>query len=323
MVAVLTFQNTTPVPTVSPEPSNTPTESISAPMPTSSNTSQRTPSKTLTPSPTPDIPGLINQLNELKQQIAAYTPEPKPTPQVIIIQLTPTPSLIPSPTPTPLPPLKIAECRNDITRGMYEMRTGATQSFRMVYDKPINKNDYTWSTGWGNPAQAHGSFWITTFNFPGKHQVVLTDIYGQRDECWINILPLPTPTPTPSPTPKLYPDSIRFDVLPGNSLRIDTTPPNTTVSIKAITFEVIGSHSDVFLRMVQGNPTSWPYLNGFPITENPFKYVMPDGPIRITTSGGIQLMIRSGTSTTNLPYRILSVETANETRVEGLPVVVN
>src|SRR3989344_8251010 len=102
----LVAQSPTPIPVVETTESPTPfpIEIISEPV------------ETFSPSPTPTqdlLNNLIIQLNQLKQEIAAYTPEPTPAPQIIyIVQTpipTPTPVFIPvstpttTPTPTPIP----------------------------------------------------------------------------------------------------------------------------------------------------------------------------------------------------------------------------
>lgn len=99
IVAVLTFQQATisQVPTPSPSPvvaleSATPTPAQIA------QTASPTPVKTVAPTPTstPDLPALINQIGELQQAIASYTPEPTPTPQIVYV-----PQIVSTPVPTP------------------------------------------------------------------------------------------------------------------------------------------------------------------------------------------------------------------------------
>ena len=93
MVALVVISATPtplPVPTPTPEAPVVYVEELSTPIATPS------------PTPTPDI---LQQLVELKQIIAAYTPEPTPAPVIIYVtQPTPTPAPVASaPSPTPLP----------------------------------------------------------------------------------------------------------------------------------------------------------------------------------------------------------------------------
>ena len=95
-----------PLASPSPEPvvlpSNSPVvESLAvSPTPTPLLTPMPTPSPVLTPTPSPDIQTLIKQLEELRAEIVAYTPEPTPQPTPVS---TPTPTPTPEPTPKPLP----------------------------------------------------------------------------------------------------------------------------------------------------------------------------------------------------------------------------
>lgn len=112
IVAILTFQQATPVitPTPTPDiisvaPTDTPISSIT-PTPAYTVTPSPTPApqvshtSTPTPVPTPDLIGLVQQINDLQHAIASMTPEPTPTPIIIYVSATPTPT--PASTPTPV-----------------------------------------------------------------------------------------------------------------------------------------------------------------------------------------------------------------------------
>lgn len=176
---------TTPTPTITatstPIISTTPTVSIKPSF-------TPTPTQTLTSTPIPAteaISELTKQLQELKEQIAKYTPEPTLTPKVIYITATPEPTPIPTPTPPPLNimiidfPNSHHECKDN------ERLQGLTQHFEMEYRKPINLEDYQWYSAWAKPTYWYGASGQTTFNQTGLHKVVLTDKWGQKDECWI------------------------------------------------------------------------------------------------------------------------------------------
>ncbi len=155
---------------------------------------------------TADISKLEEDIKELKTRIAEQDkklravsiPIPSPTPTVIYFEpyheliQSPVPSLSPSTTPTPSvnpPVLKIMNCQYNMPAGRYVDREGGlTQLFAMEYKKPINKEDYEWFTPWAKPPYYYGSFVYITFNFYGEHVLTLTDKYGQKDQCWINLL---------------------------------------------------------------------------------------------------------------------------------------
>lgn len=106
VVAVLTFQQVQVSQTsTTPNPSQTALPSSSAP-----SKEIRTPVST--PKSTPDLSGLVQQINELQKQIANYTPEPIPTQQIIyvpqptIVYLSSTPTSLITPEPTPTPTLE-------------------------------------------------------------------------------------------------------------------------------------------------------------------------------------------------------------------------
>lgn len=178
---------------------HTPVLVSSTPMIEVKNTQTPTPvvssSSVSTSTPTSNneaISELTKQLAELKEQISKYTPEPTPAPQIIIIQITPTPTPIatPSPAPAPTPPLGIwlidfpnskHKCKD------YEKRIGLTQYFEMEYQGEINAEDYTWYSPWAKPTYWNGSRGQMTFNGYGEHLVTLTDKWGQKDQCRVNI----------------------------------------------------------------------------------------------------------------------------------------
>lgn len=92
--ALIPFVSPTPIPTPFVEATPTPIVEV---------VESSTPIPILTPTPTPKIEDVIVQLQELKNELLAYTPEPTPEPQIIYIVQTPTPTLIPIPLTTPIP----------------------------------------------------------------------------------------------------------------------------------------------------------------------------------------------------------------------------
>lgn len=97
MISIVT-PSSSPTPTPSAGPIAEEVGGITIPGFTASPTPTSRPA-----TPTPTIEDFISQLEELKNEITAYTPEPTPTPQIIVV--TPAPTIAPTqvpPTPTPV-----------------------------------------------------------------------------------------------------------------------------------------------------------------------------------------------------------------------------
>ncbi len=203
LFVVLHREATTPLPLIGFSPSPT----MLTPSPSVTITPKKLAIKTPSPKSSPKLTPTVTPT-------VSISPTSTPSPQIVYIPspvyiyLTPSPvsgavgisspTITPSPTLSPSasstttafipPPLKIANCRNDLSDGVYEVRQGLEQSFNITYTKPVNSQDYTWYAFFGTPGNGKGSNFFTKFTSYGKHRVTIEDIYGQKDTCWVNII---------------------------------------------------------------------------------------------------------------------------------------